>query len=104
MPTRFSVRVRKWVEPIQAFNVPNGCSTVCLRMAHAVRRLVEPVLHSVQHALVLPACDAAHLGGRALGLDRAFRTLSWSSSGVRSSRVLSTRLNHHFMVSPAGHR
>jgi hypothetical protein len=29
--TRFRVRVKKWVEPIQALMVPNGCSTVCRR-------------------------------------------------------------------------
>jgi hypothetical protein len=30
--TRFNVRVRKCVEPIQVLMVPNGCSTVCRRM------------------------------------------------------------------------
>src|SRR5262249_47629502 len=33
------VRVKKWVEPIQALMVPNGCSTVCRRtpMASGIR-------------------------------------------------------------------
>src|SRR5215469_9089318 len=37
--TRFKVRVKKWVEPIQALMVPNGCSTVCRRtpMASGIR-------------------------------------------------------------------
>ena len=30
--TRFNVRVRKCVEPIQVLMVPNGCSAVCRRM------------------------------------------------------------------------
>jgi hypothetical protein len=30
--TRFNVRVRKCVEPIQALMVPNECPTVCRRM------------------------------------------------------------------------
>ena len=34
----------------------------------ADRLLVEPALHGIEHALVLPACDAAHLGQRALGV------------------------------------
>jgi len=37
--TRFKVRVKKCVEPIQALRVPNGCSTVCRRtpMASGMR-------------------------------------------------------------------
>ena len=30
--TQSSVLVRKWVDPIHAFSVPNGCSTVVRRI------------------------------------------------------------------------
>ena len=44
--------------------------------AHALRRAVEPVLHGVDHGLMLPALDPAFLAGRALGLQRALGALA----------------------------
>jgi hypothetical protein len=38
VPTRFKVRVKKWVEPIQALMVPNGCSTVWRRTSKSGHR------------------------------------------------------------------
>src|SRR5204862_3295830 len=42
------VRVRKWVAPIQALRVPNGCSTVCRRtpMASGMRSSRSCILSS----------------------------------------------------------
>src|SRR5947207_11211181 len=67
------VRVRKWVGPIQALRVPNGCSTVCRRtpMASGIRSSRSCILHPVEHILILPALDAPQLGRRALGSERA---------------------------------
>src|SRR5881392_706055 len=67
------VRVRKWVAPIQALRVPNGCSTVCRRtpMASGIRSSRSCILHPVEHILILPALDAPQLGRRALGSERA---------------------------------
>src|SRR5207253_4861745 len=67
------VRVRKWVAPIQALRVPNGCSTVC-RHAHSLGHAVEPVLHPVEHVLIHPALDATQLGRRAPGFERTGET------------------------------
>ena len=38
-----------------------------------LKPLVEPILHSFEHVLVLPASDPAVLAGRALWLERALR-------------------------------
>src|SRR5574343_1294630 len=42
--TRGKVRVRKWVAPIQAFRVPNGCSTVCRLILAASPRSANRLL------------------------------------------------------------
>jgi hypothetical protein len=55
--TRFRVRVKKWVEPIQALMVPNGCSTVCRRTPHGIGHPIEPGLHRVEDPFVFPALD-----------------------------------------------
>ena len=39
--------------------------------AHGVGHPVEPILHPVEHILILPALDAPQLGRRALGSERA---------------------------------
>ena len=39
--------------------------------AHGLGQAVEPVLHPVEHVLILPALDAPQLGRRAPGLERA---------------------------------
>ena len=64
------VRVRKWVAPIQALRVPNGCSTVCRRTPMALGNAVEPVLHGVKDAFVFPALDPLRFLGGALRLER----------------------------------
>src|ERR1700686_1541745 len=67
--TLSSVLVRKWVAPIQALRVPNGCSTVCRRtpMASGMRSSRACIL---EHVLILPAFDDPPLGRGAPGSER----------------------------------
>lgn len=68
--TCFSVFVWKCVEPIQAFSVPNGCSTVCwrIRTPLAHDRGAAPSPRRLPH---VPSFDPALLAGRALVMERA---------------------------------
>ncbi|MEA3085649.1 MAG: hypothetical protein QOC89_3346 [Paraburkholderia sp.] len=50
--TRSMVPVRKWVAPIHALIVPNGCSTVCRRMPYMRRPVVAEVKTSVSAAVL----------------------------------------------------
>ena len=56
--------------PIQALSVPKASLP---SDRHGFRQAVEPCLHLVQDAFVLPAFDAFDLIGRALRLQRARR-------------------------------
>src|SRR5262249_23602518 len=63
-------RVKKWVEPIQALMVPNGCSTVCRSHAHGVWHPIEHGLHCIENTFVLPALDPLHFLRGAPRLER----------------------------------
>src|ERR1700736_6612108 len=65
------VRVRKWVAPIQALRVPNGCSTVCRRtpIASGMRSSRSCILSSTSS--FTQRFDAPQLGRRAPGSERA---------------------------------
>ena len=70
MLTRFKVRVKKWVEPIQALMVPNGCSTVCRRtpMASGMRSSLACIASrtcSCFQRLIRFSLSGVHLGLRA---------------------------------------
>ena len=70
--TRGRVFVRKWVAPIQDFNVPNTCSTVLRRCRILPGLASRATLHRLQYGLMLPASDSALLfRGRAPRLDGA---------------------------------
>jgi hypothetical protein len=67
-PTMFKTRVRLWVRTHSAISVAtapahlHGAERVLGGLAphaHSTRIFVEPVLHRLQHILVLPARDAA---------------------------------------------
>ena len=66
--TRFKVRVKKWVEPIQALMVPYGCSTVC-RRKHSIGHSVKPGLHRIEDVFVFPALDPLQLVWGTSGLE-----------------------------------
>jgi hypothetical protein len=67
--TRFKVRVKKWVEPIQALMVPNGCSTVCRRtpIASGIRSSLACIASrtpSCFQRLIRFSLSGVHLGLR----------------------------------------
>ena len=76
MLTRFRVRVRKWVAPIQALMVPNGCFHGLSSNTHNVRLLLQTLLHGIDDGFMLPPFDATLLTGRALRLHRAARAVA----------------------------
>ena len=78
VPTRGSVRVRKWLYPIQCLIVPNVCSTVCRRTLIISGFMVEPALHIVDHAFMIPAPNASKRQMSALRNE-------WRTSGNLSS-------------------
>src|SRR2546430_875377 len=51
--------------------MPSSSAKVRSSIAHGVGHPVEPILHPVEHILILPALDAPQLGRRALGSERA---------------------------------
>lgn len=63
--TRFSPRVRKCVAAIHALMVPNGCSTVCLRMriasgARSSRCCMRSITPSCSHRLMRRSFPVVH--------------------------------------------
>lgn len=51
-----SLRIWKWVEPIQCFSVPNTCSTVRRRIVMHVKLTIQSALHSVEYGQARARC------------------------------------------------
>src|SRR5438105_12758702 len=87
------VRVRKWVAPIQALRVPNGCSTVCRRtpMASGMRSSRSCILSSTssfsQRLMIRPR------GRRAPGSERTGEAGAQVAIAVEIFRMIHTAMD-----------
>jgi len=100
--TRGSRRHKKWVAPIQALIVPNGCSTVRLRTVISVgscssRAYIRSSTGSCSHRV-------NRLYGAVVHFERSAQRGQADDQYLWISRPFMTLANRWIAYSPAGHR